>query len=85
MTRDETREALKRYVNEEILGDGQDCIDTYEDDILMTGLVDSIGVMRLVAFIQDSFEVDVPPEDVTIESFRSVAAISDYLERRTEG
>jgi acyl carrier protein len=54
-----------------------------EDDNLLTGgLMSSLGVMRLIVFIEEAFKLDVPPEDVTIENFRSVRCIADYLERR---
>jgi len=40
-----------------------------DDDLLTSGLVDSLGMMSLVAFIEEQFGVAVPPEDVTLETF----------------
>ncbi len=50
-----------------------------EDDILGSGLVDSLGVMRIVAFIEERFDITVPPEDVRIEHFLTVRQIAAYL------
>ena len=47
----------------------------------MSGLVDSIGVMRLVAFIEEESGVKVPPEDVVIEHFENIFAIANYAEK----
>ncbi len=52
-----------------------------DDDLLNTGLVDSMGVMRLIAFIEEEHSVTIPPQDLTIENFVSVAAITAYLNR----
>ncbi len=52
------------------------------DDLLGSGLVDSIGVTRLIAHIEQSYGVAVPPGDVTIENFMTVDAITSYLGTR---
>ena len=40
--------------------------------------------MRLIAFIEETFGIQVPPEDVTIERFRSVSTIAEYLATHKE-
>ena len=76
------KDALKDYISEDVLDD--DTSLGYDDDLLTTGLLDSIGVMRLIAFIEETFGIQVPPEDVTIDRFRSVSAIAEYLDTRRE-
>ncbi len=50
-----------------------------EDDLLERSLVDSLGIMRLIAFIEQEFDYAVPPQDIVIEHFMTVNAIIDYL------
>ena len=50
-----------------------------EDDLLGSGLVDSIGMMQLIAFIEEEFNCKIPPEDMIIENFMTVEAIGRYL------
>ena len=50
-----------------------------DDDLLEDSLVDSLGIMRLIAFIEQQFGYVVPSEDVVIENFMTVSAIIDYL------
>jgi acyl carrier protein len=75
--------ALTRFLTDEILT-GTATILEPDDDLLTSGLLDSLGVMQLVWFIEREFEVQVPPEDVTIDHFESIDAISEYIERRRE-
>ena len=79
------KQRLSDYSREELL-DGHIYRDLKEDDdLLTTGLVDSLGMMSLVTFIEDEFGVRVPPEDVTLESFSTIVSIVSYLETRQAG
>lgn len=72
------KEAIKEYVVGELLS-GKDVDDA--DDLLLSGLVDSLGVMRLVNHLEQQYSIKIPPEDVTIEHFMNIEAISLYIER----
>lgn len=56
-----------------------------DENLLLEGGVDSIGMIRLVAFIQETWQFEVPPDAFTIENFRTVASISAYLENALDG
>ncbi len=70
---------IQAYINDEILADQGGVEVAVDDELLAEGLIDSLGVMRLIAYIDDAFGITVPPQDVTIENFRSVAVIARYL------
>jgi len=73
-------EKLTSYILAEVLLDSTQTELAPDDDLLEDGLVDSLGVMRLIAFIESEFGFAVPPEDVTVDSFMSVTAIVAYLQ-----
>lgn len=50
-----------------------------DEDLLLSGLLDSLGVMALVTFIEEQRGAVIPPEDVTLENFTSIATIVSYL------
>ena len=50
-----------------------------DDELLESSLIDSLGIMRLIAFIETRTGFTVPSEDIVIENFLSVTAIVDYL------
>jgi acyl carrier protein len=74
------KERLKRYVSEQLLSDRGLAIHDH-DDLLDSG-IDSVGMMSLVLFIEEEWQVAVPPEDVVLENFQSIAAIESYLRTR---
>ena len=75
------REKLARYIATDLLNQPGLTIDK-DDDLLASGLLDSLSVMSLIHFIEQDSGIDVPAEDVTIENFVSLRAIDAYLARR---
>lgn len=51
-------------------------------DLVMTGLVDSLGVVLVVEWIERRLGIEIDPGDVVIEHFESVDAMVAYLEGR---
>jgi acyl carrier protein len=71
-----------KYIQENLLG-GKGTIELLpEDDLLGSGLLDSMGVMRLVGFVEETFNIKIPPEDIVIENFMDVKAIMNYVEHQ---
>lgn len=72
------RERILDFVRGELIDAEHAAIDA-DDDLLGSGRIDSLGVMRLVDFLEREFQVAVPPADVTIEHFMTVDRIVAYL------
>lgn len=75
------QEVLIKYIEENLLVDQDGEELSAEEDLLGGGLIDSIGIMRLIAFIEEEYNVKVQPQDMTIENFVSVDAMCTYLDR----
>lgn len=50
-----------------------------DDDLLSEGVIDSLGILQLVSFIEDEFKIQVDDEDVVLENFQSIAALNNFL------
>ena len=74
-------EGLTRFIEEDLLFGGGEMSLAEDDDLLTTGLIDSLGIMRLVVFIEETYDTKVPYEDITIENFRDVKTIVNYLQQ----
>ena len=75
------KDRLRRYIARDLMDADEESLSD-DAELLGDDLIDSIGVMSLATFIEDEFDIRVPPEDVTIEHFASVNTIHAYLERR---
>lgn len=75
------REQLARYIAVDLLNQHDRVIDE-DEDLLASGLLDSLSMMSLIQHIEQDLQIDVPAEDVTIENFQSLRAIDAYLDGR---
>jgi len=53
-----------------------------EEDIFALGFVNSLLAMQLVAFVEKEFGVRVEDEDLDLDNFRTIQAISNLVTRK---
>lgn len=76
---------LKHQIREFMRGDlllNGDAEVGDEENLLVSGVLDSLALMRLVMHLEDLHDIEIPPRDITLEHFASLATMSDYLTRR---
>lgn len=54
-----------------------------DTDLLLTGLVDSLGVVQIVGWIEDELGIEVDPLDVVLENFQTVERMVAYIDRQS--
>lgn len=74
----ETKEVIRNFVTEQISGYKLD--DT--DDFFALGLVSSMFVMQLVAFVEQNFQINIDGADLNFDFFKSINAITELVERK---
>ncbi len=75
---------VEQFILEELMaGSAVDAIPP-DEDLLATGVVDSHGVMQLVAFLRERYGVTVGEDELTPENFQTIAAIDAFV-RRAKG
>ena len=78
----DTQDILKQFINQTLLN-GRQQVES-DDDLLGDEIIDSMGIMQLVAFVERQFECSVPQADITITNFRTINAIDAYLAKRSQ-
>jgi acyl carrier protein len=81
---DETTQKIKEFIVEEFMPDVP--VEELEDDfdLLTGGVVDSLGLLKVVAWLEDEFDIAVDDSELGPDSFRTVAAIKAYVDRARE-
>ena len=74
-----TRELISAFIRDELVGDAGFEIDA-DENLLTGGLVDSVGIVRLIAHVTESLGVTVPPTDLVPANFRTVRIMAAYLD-----
>ena len=78
---DDTTTKIKQFIVDEFMPDVP--VEELESDydLLTGGVVDSLGLLKVVAFIESEFDVGVDESELGPESFRIVNAIKEYVEQ----
>jgi acyl carrier protein len=77
------KDALRQFITTQLLMQPNMALGD-DEELLLSGLVDSLGAVRLINFVESDLRVQVPPEDVVIEHFQSINAIVAYLSQRQQ-
>jgi acyl carrier protein len=54
-----------------------------EDSLLEAGIVDSTGVLEVIAFVESQFGLTIEDEEIVPENFDSVARITGFIHRKS--
>jgi acyl carrier protein len=52
------------------------------DLLLETGIIDSLGILDLVQFLETEFGLHVEDDELLPENFQSIRAVAEFVERK---
>ena len=54
------------------------------DPLLESGIIDSLGVLELVGFIDQKFSVTVQDEDLVPDNFQTIERVAAFIKRQID-
>lgn len=72
-------EELEKFILTELAFDRDKKSIASDEDLLMQGVIDSLGIMRLASFMEEKFGIKVTDEDLIPENFQNIDSIKKYL------
>jgi len=76
------KEKIIAYIKNDIANESFETIGLRED-LLGSGVIDSMGMMKLLTFIEKEAGFTISSEDMTVENFMTLENIMGYISRRT--
>jgi len=55
-----------------------------DEDLLEQGIIDSLGIMKLVLFMEDTYGIVVADEEVVPENFQTVNMMVKFIEQKIQ-
>jgi len=72
---------IREFILSELLFEDKDAVLS-DDTSLLDGIIDSLSLMQLVAFLEEEFGVDVDDAEITADHFKTVADIVRLVEAK---
>lgn len=74
--------AIKNKIIEIADSLGCDAADLQADDIIpATGLIDSAGLLELIAWFEGNYSIKIPMTELTIDNLGTLSVMANYLLR----
>jgi acyl carrier protein len=51
-----------------------------DEDLLGSGVIDSVGLMEVVSFVEEEYGIEVGDQDLVADNFRSLQSIRRFVE-----
>jgi acyl carrier protein len=75
---------IRKFISEHFILDGDEILGD-EDSLLEKGIIDSTGVLELVAFIEETYQFKIKDEELVPENLDSVKNISQFIQDKLLG
>jgi acyl carrier protein len=72
------KEQIREFVQEAAQRKGVTGV-TDDQSLVESGVIDSLGIFRLVAFLEESFRVRIGDEEIVGENFESIVSIERFV------
>jgi acyl carrier protein len=77
---DQIKHRIRTFIAQSMLFSEDGFAYSDDDSFLQQGIIDSLGVMQLVEFVQNDLKVLVEDQEVTPANFDSVNKLSSFVE-----
>lgn len=77
-------EQVRNFITENFLfGEEKKVADT--DSFLENGIIDSTGVLEVVSFVEDTFNIKVKDEEMIPENLDSISNLVSFINKKQNG
>jgi acyl carrier protein len=84
MTTKETtvKDQIRQFVCTELASAKGIAVVADDESLIENGVVDSLGIFRLVTFLEETFRVKIGDEEISAENLQSVDMIEQFVLRK---
>lgn len=76
------KQQIVEFITTNFLFDESNNVLGEADSLLETGVIDSTGVLELVAFIEETYEIKIDDEEIVPENLDSIANITLFVTQK---
>ena len=79
----DTVKKIRNYIADNFMMSDDESLLSDNDSFLDAGILDSTGVIELVTFIEEEFDIEMTDEEITPENLDSIKCIEAYVSLKT--
>ena len=76
------RDTVRSFIDDELAQDDDVADDT---PLIEREIMDSTGILTVIGFLEDEFDIFIDADDVSVDHFRTVSAIAQLVRAKQSG
>ena len=69
---------IASFVRDQFVAQDPSRIDQ-DTELFREGIVDSMGILTLMRFLEQAFQIEIEPREMLVENFATIAAMRDFV------
>ena len=79
---EEARGKIRKYILENFMFTDDEAALSNDDSFLEKGIIDSTGMLELIAFIGDEFQITLEDDELIPDNLDSVNRVAAFIQRK---
>ncbi len=75
----EDNKAVKEFIQTELIRDRSHADLKITDNLIETGMIDSLGIQKLLAYLETTFSIQIADDELIPDNFQTIEAISAFV------
>ena len=76
------KQLIKEFIQTELVSDRIDDDLSNTDNLIESGIIDSLGIIKLIAYLEKTYSIEITNDDLVVDNFETIEAISTFLKKR---
>jgi acyl carrier protein len=76
----DTKDIIRDFITSNLLKGTLESRLADEDELVQSGIIDSLGIMTMLSFLEQEFNIQISGEDLIPENFATVSAIAKLVD-----
>ncbi|MBU5614223.1 acyl carrier protein [Geomonas azotofigens] len=72
-------DTIRSFIEKEMAGPGGKASLSPSDSLIDKGIVDSLGVQRLIAYLEKEFDLQIADTEIVPEHFETISAVAQFI------
>jgi len=81
MAIESNREVVRNFIRRNLAKKQEHLEISDQDNLILNGIVDSLGLIKIINFLEERFSLKLEDEDITPENFENIDSIMILLEQ----
>jgi acyl carrier protein len=79
----EVQERVETFILDNLLLGDDERMPSAEDSLIRSGVIDSTGILELIEFLEQEFDIQVEDTETVPENLDGIERIAEFVHRKT--